>query len=89
MEFNYWTLHSIVVEEVNSFLSKVELVRSRMTIKTLVIRTTYGSRVFVKLKLKSSNRSLMKLVFKVGSKRDLNLLSQQLSFLERICAPMY
>ena len=79
----------MVVDQVNSFLREVEFAKSQIIVETLVIRTTYGSRLFVKLKRKRCDRSLMKLVFKVGSRKDLELLAVELYSFQILCSLMY
>lgn len=82
-------LNSIVVDNVNEFLSSLEYVKRIVVVDTLVIRTTYGSRVFLKIKRKNSSRSLFKAVVKVGNSEDLQIFHQLLSALESMCSSLY
>ena len=86
---NAYQLNSIAADKVREFLDSMEFVKSKIVASSLVVQTTYGSRVFVRIKLVKSKRCLLKTIIKVSNHKQLDSLGKLLFTMEKICASYY
>lgn len=88
-EPNVNALNGLARLKVDDFLHSVEIVRSQVFVQTFVMRTTYGSRVFIRIKKRNSTRCILKTVIKVSNNKDLDSLGTFLDSIEKICLSYY
>ena len=88
-ETNLLKLNAIVVETVDDFVKSVDVVKSKIHVQTSVCRTSYGSRVFIRIKFTKSDRSLVKMFAKISTFKELESFTGFLLCVDNLCSSFY
>lgn len=88
-EGNYFHITQSARLKVEDFLYTVKIVRSTVHVETLVTRADYGSRVFIRIKLRKSRKCILKTIIKVSNNKELDHLGTILDLYKEICLSYY